>query len=80
MAAFFYIFNCAFCIVHCALCILNLLKFCQVLDGANHLAGVAVLVVVPANNLYLVGVVVDFANHSLSSIEEATKTHTDYVA
>ena len=49
-----------------ALCELKLVKLCEVLDCTNHLAGVGVLVVVPRNNLYLVGVVVDLCNHCLS--------------
>ena len=35
----------------------ELLQFREVLDGADHLAGVAVLVVVPRNNLHLVGII-----------------------
>ena len=35
------------------------LQLREVLDGANHLAGVAVLVVVPGDDLNLIGVVVD---------------------
>ena len=41
------------------------LKFCEVLDGANHLRSVGVLVVVPGNNLNLVA-----NNGGLGSIEE----------
>ena len=32
------------------------LQLSEVLDGANHLRGVAVLVVVPGHNLHLIGV------------------------
>ena len=34
----------------------SLLQFREVLDGADHLAGVAVLVVVPGHDLHLIGV------------------------
>ena len=34
----------------------QLLQFGEVLDGADHLAGVAVLVVVPGHDLHLIGV------------------------
>ena len=34
------------------------LQLGEVLDGANHLAGVAVLVVVPGHDLNLIGVVI----------------------
>ncbi len=47
-----------------------LFEFCQVLDSANHLAGVAVFVVVPTYNLYLICIVVNLRNHSLCCIEE----------
>ena len=57
----------------------NLRELCEVLDGANHLAGVGVLVVVPRNNLYLVGILVDLCNHGLGSIEERTVGDTDNV-
>ena len=58
----------------------GLLKLGEVLDRTNHLAGVAVLVVVPANNLYLIGVLVDLGYHGLGSVEERTELHTDYIA
>ena len=35
------------------------LQLSEVLNGADHLAGVAVLVVVPGHDLHLIGVVVD---------------------
>ena len=57
----------------------DLRKLCEVLDGANHLRGVGVLVVVPKNNLYLVGLVVDLGNHGLGSIEERTVGNADNV-
>ena len=34
----------------------GLFELGEVLDGADHLAGVAVLVVIPSNNLHLIGV------------------------
>ena len=37
----------------------ELLQLREVLDGADHLAGVAVLVVIPGHDLHLIGVVVD---------------------
>ncbi len=40
----------------------QLLQLSEVLDGANHLAGVAVLIVVPGHNLNLIGVVVDLGH------------------
>ena len=36
-----------------------LLQLGEILDGADHLAGVAVLVVIPGHDLHLIGVVVD---------------------
>ena len=58
---------------------LELVELCEVLDGANHLARVGVLVVVPRNDLYLVGVVVDLSDHGLRSIEQRAVTHADHV-
>ena len=59
---------------------LSLLQLCEVLDRTYHLAGVAVLVVVPANYLYLIGILVDLSYHGLGGIEERTELHTDYIA
>ena len=42
----------------------------KVLDRANHLAGVGILVVIPGNDLNLIGVVVNLGYHGLGSIEE----------
>ena len=42
----------------------------EILDGADHLAGVAVLVVVPGHDLHLIGVVVDLGNHGLGGIKQ----------
>ena len=42
----------------------------EVLDGADHLAGVGVLVVVPGHDLHLIGVVVDLSDHGLGSVEQ----------
>ena len=47
-----------------------LLQLGEVLDGANHLRNIRVLVVVPRNNLNLVVVIVELQNHGLSCIEE----------
>ena len=47
-----------------------LLELSKIFNRTNHLAGVAVLVVVPANNLNLEGVVINLSNHCLSCIEE----------
>ena len=55
----------------------ELLQLSEVLDSTNHLRSIRVLIVVPRNYLYLICVVVDLANHCLSSIEERTETHTD---
>ena len=55
------------------------LQLSEVLDGANHLAGVAILVVVPGHNLNLIGVVVDLGNHGLGGIEQAAVTDADDV-
>ena len=51
----------------------------EVLDGADHLAGVAVLVVVPGHDLHLIGVVVDLGNHGLGGIKQRAVLHADYV-
>ena len=56
---------------------LKSVELCEVLDRTNHLAGVGVLVVVPRNNLYLVGIVVDLCNHGLGCIEERTVGDAD---
>ena len=55
----------------------ELLQLSEVLDSTNHLRSIRVLIVVPRNYLYLICIVVDLANHCLSSIEERTETHTD---
>ena len=55
------------------------LQLREVLDGANHLAGVAVLVVVPRDDLNLIGVVVDLGDHGLGGVEQAAVTHADDV-
>ena len=57
-----------------------LFQLSKVLNGANHLRSVRVLIVVPRNNLNLISVVVDLANHGLSSVEQRTELHTDDVA
>ena len=41
------------------------LQLSEILDGADHLAGVGVLVVVPRDDLDLIGVVVDLGDHGL---------------
>ena len=57
----------------------KLCKFCEVLNRSYHLRGVGVLVIVPRNYLYLIGIVVDLCNHGLSCIEERTVADADYV-
>ena len=57
----------------------KLVELCEVLNCTNHLAGVGVLVVVPRNYLYLIGLIVDLSNHCLSCIEERTVGDTDNV-
>ena len=53
------------------------LQLSEVLDGADHLGGVAVLVVVPGHDLHLIGVVVQLGNHGLGSIEQRAIGHAD---
>ena len=53
------------------------LDLSEVLDGADHLRGVGVLVVVPRNDLNLVGVVVDLSHHGLGGVEQRTVGDTD---
>ena len=55
------------------------LQLSEVLDGADHLRGVGVLVVVPRNDLNLIGVVVDLSDHGLGSVEQRAVTHADNV-
>ena len=42
----------------------------EVLNGTNHLRSVRVLVVVPRDNLHVVGVIVNLGDHRLRSVEE----------
>ena len=49
------------------------------LDGAAHLAGVGVLVVVPGNDLNLSSAVAQIHDHGLSSIKQGAEAHTDDV-
>ena len=53
------------------------LDLSEVLNGADHLAGIGVLVVVPRNDLDLVGVVVDLSHHGLGGVEQRTVGDTD---
>ena len=46
------------------------LQLSEILDGSDHLAGVAVLVVIPGNNLNLCCSVVKWHNHCLCCIEQ----------
>ena len=55
------------------------LDFCEILNGTNHLAGVAVLIVIPGNNLYLIGIVVDLGNHCLGSVKQRTVGDADNI-
>ena len=57
---------------------LRSVKLCEVLDGANHLRGVGVLVVVPGNNLNLIGILVDLSNHGLSCAGLTKKTRLSF--
>ena len=57
----------------------NLCKLCEIFDGSNHLAGIRVFVVVPRNNLNLIGIIVNFCYHSLCCVKQAAVTHTDNV-
>ena len=57
----------------------SLLQLSEVLNGTNHLAGVGVLVVVPRNDLDLIGVVVDLSDHGLGGIEQGAVLHADNV-
>ena len=41
---------------------LRLTQLGEILDGTNHLAGVAVLVVIPRHNLHLISILVDCAH------------------
>ena len=58
----------------------ELAELCEVLDSSYHLRCVRILVVVPRNNLYLIGVVVKLDNHGLSGIEERTVAHAQDIA
>ena len=57
----------------------SLLQLSEVLNGTNHLAGVGVLVVVPRNDLNVIGVVVDLSDHGLGGIEQGAVLHADNV-
>ena len=52
-------------------------SLCEVLDRANHLARVGVLVVIPRDNLNLIATVRDLADHGLGCIEEGAVAHAD---
>ena len=51
------------------LCLI-LFELSEVLNGANHLRSVRVLIVVPSNNLYERVAVTDLRNHGLVSVEQ----------
>ena len=51
----------------------------EVLDGADHLRNVGVLIVVPGNDLNLRGAVLERHRHSLSGIEQGAEAHADDV-
>ena len=59
--------------------VVELAQLGEVLDGANHLAGVGVLVVVPGNDLNLGVAVRQGQDHGLRCIEQGTEAHTDDV-
>ena len=49
-----------------------LLELGEILDGSDHLAGVGVLVVIPADDLDLISIVVHLADHGLGGVEDGT--------
>ena len=55
----------------------ELLQLGEVLDGANHLAHVAVLVVVPGHDLNLALAALELADHGLGGIEEGAEAHAE---
>ena len=57
-----------------------LFQLSEVLDGANHLRSVRVLIVVPSNNLNEGVAVANLADHGLVSVEQRTELHADDVA
>ena len=57
----------------------QLLQLGEVLDGANHLAHVAVLVVVPGHDLNLALAALELADHGLGGVEQAAEAHADDV-
>ena len=57
----------------------QLAQLSEVLDGANHLRGVAVLVVVPGNNLHLIGVLIQLSNHGLGGIPAPPLRFASYI-
>jgi hypothetical protein len=48
----------------------KLFQFSEVLNGANHLRSVRILIVVPSNNLDERVAVTDLRNHGLVSVEQ----------
>ena len=56
-----------------------LLDLSEIFNGTNHLAGVAVLVIIPGNNLYLIGIIVNLGNHGLGSVEQRTVGNADNI-
>ena len=60
--------------------VLNVWKLAElgeVLDGADHLGGVGVLVVVPGNDLDLRVAVLHVDDHGLGGIEQGAEAHAD---
>ena len=51
----------------------------EVLDGADHLRNIGVLVVVPGNDLHLAGAVAQIDHHGLGGIEQGAETHANDV-
>ena len=49
------------------------------LDGADHLRNIGVLVVVPGNDLHLAGAVAQIDDHGLGGIEQGAETHANDV-
>lgn len=46
------------------------LQLCEILNGANHLRSIRILVVIPGNNLNLIKTVAKRGNHCLSSVKQ----------
>ena len=67
------------CGLACYFKLSELQEVSEVLDGADHLRNVGVLVVVPGNDLNLGLAVGQLVNHGLGSVEQRTEGHADDV-